>query len=615
MALTSRSGLALLFGITCAAAVAVWQGVAAEGPRLVAQGKKDDATAKEKKDPEPPKVRNFWGAEACIRCHTEGPGGSDDENFVLLTEYTTWRTQDKHSFAYLVLKGARGQRMGELLQTDVSKDVACLSCHAMNTPHQDSSFDMRDGVGCDGCHGPAQDWIGPHQTREWRLKSPAEKEQLGMRNLRDPSVRTALCVSCHVGDPANGKVVTHAMYAAGHPPLPNFEAATFSRNMPQHWRDRRDVPFLKDSPAKMGNLVVNAEQVRKNYHMNVADFAQSQLAVASSVVGLRGSMTAVVGRSDLKLGDERVRWPELTLKGFADLKLPDLWPQVAMAQSDCYACHHELQRPSWRQLRGYSGPPGRPQLRPWPMTLLKQGLGLDESRPEFEKHLADLHAACNVTPFGEPAKVADAAQTLEKWTQGRLDVLKLVDAKFDRRELLTRLCTLGPKDFPDYDSARQIVAAIHVIYTEWDTKPEGAVEFAKVLSELEQEFHLRPGTGRAARLQLIVQQINAGRGKKFLTTAAAVQAVEQLSNRGLGEVFPDKQKQQLSNAVRDFLSALRGDGGKRMNDAIEKDPDGFLKELHTINEKELAEAMSKLAAYDPFVFKKRLEELAKLLAK
>ena len=78
-----------------------------------------------------------------------------------------------------------------------------------------------------------------------------------MRNLRDPVVRGDVCSSCHIGSAAEGKVVTHAMYAAGHPPLPNFELATFSRNLPQHWRDRRDVPFLADPPAEMAGTKVD----------------------------------------------------------------------------------------------------------------------------------------------------------------------------------------------------------------------------------------------------------------------------------------------------------------------------------------------------------------------
>ena len=57
-----------------------------------------------------------------------------------------------------------------------------------------------------------------------------------MTNVRDPVRRTELCLSCHVGDIACGKFVTHDMFAAGDPPLPAFEIETFLEQMPPHWR-------------------------------------------------------------------------------------------------------------------------------------------------------------------------------------------------------------------------------------------------------------------------------------------------------------------------------------------------------------------------------------------
>src|SRR5213076_1317723 len=54
-------------------------------------------------------------------------------------------------------------------------------------------------------------------------------------NLRDPAVRGQFCATCHVGSAADGRVVTHEMYAAGHPPLPPFELGTFMECQPKHW--------------------------------------------------------------------------------------------------------------------------------------------------------------------------------------------------------------------------------------------------------------------------------------------------------------------------------------------------------------------------------------------
>ena len=274
--------------------------------------------------------------------------------------------------------------MGKLLNMDVKqKEAGCRGCHAMGfveKDHEGDLFDHRDGVSCDACHGPASEWLQKHtEPRTWRATPADKKFALGMNDLRDPVVRTRVCLSCHVGDAAEGKVVTHAMYAAGHPPLPDFEVAVFSANLPQHFRNQRDVPFLID-PTK-SKFKFDKDTIWKEYYMATADYQQTQLTAASSLVGLRSAMHLVAARSNLGGADPTRRWPEL-LMPFDDFKgkekeLPSLWPQLAMAQSDCYACHHELQQPSWRQVRGFPGRPGRPQVRPWPMALARQGLGLE----------------------------------------------------------------------------------------------------------------------------------------------------------------------------------------------------------------------------------------------
>ena len=179
------------------------------------------------------------------------PHRTDHAHFVLLTEYAAWKTQDKHAQAYAVLKGPRGVQMQQVLGLDVTKEAAgCLNCHAMNyLTQQGRQFTIEEGVSCGGCHGPSEHWFGDHQRPDWRKLSPAEKEAKGMLDVRDPLKRAELCLSCHVGNAREGKVITHAMYAAGHPPLPAMEIATFAKNQPQHWRDAPTFP-ISTTPAR-----------------------------------------------------------------------------------------------------------------------------------------------------------------------------------------------------------------------------------------------------------------------------------------------------------------------------------------------------------------------------
>ena len=54
-----------------------------------------------------------------------------------------------------------------------------------------------------------------------------------MYPTEDPAQRAELCLSCHYG--SADKPMTHAIMAAGHPPL-LFELATYTAIQPAHYR-------------------------------------------------------------------------------------------------------------------------------------------------------------------------------------------------------------------------------------------------------------------------------------------------------------------------------------------------------------------------------------------
>ena len=110
-------------------------------------------------------------------------------------------------------------------------------------------FSFQDGVNCEVCHGPLD--ITKHTEADWRLNDPDNKRKMGMADLRNPATRAELCLSCHVGNAEAGRVVTHPMYAAGHPPLPSVDIARFVKNIPQHWRDMNQVPWWEVAPEKI----------------------------------------------------------------------------------------------------------------------------------------------------------------------------------------------------------------------------------------------------------------------------------------------------------------------------------------------------------------------------
>src|SRR5262249_31546988 len=139
----------------------------------------------------------------------------------------------------------------------------------------------------------------------------------------------------------------------------------------------RDVPLFQD-PKKFLKNVNDAklEQFRKAYHLDVMDFAPSRVALEGSLVPLWTTMGLIAERADgsysgptvlpeyeaLNKTKKQERYPEVAegiVKKFDVSKDPkERWPELAMAHSDCFACHHDLQKSdqSFRQLRGYNVP-------------------------------------------------------------------------------------------------------------------------------------------------------------------------------------------------------------------------------------------------------------------
>lgn len=88
-----------------------------------------------------------------------------------------------------------------------------------------------EGVGCAGCHGPAEQWVNEHYLASWR---PQDAIEQGFVPNDDLLTRARMCASCHVGD--RDRDMNHDIIAAGHPAL-RFEMASHHSRLPKHWRD------------------------------------------------------------------------------------------------------------------------------------------------------------------------------------------------------------------------------------------------------------------------------------------------------------------------------------------------------------------------------------------
>ena len=152
-------------------------------------------------------LARFTGEESCrsAGCHGGGVGKN---------QCSIWEKKDAHARAQAILANARSQRIGQALgMADPSKEGRCTICHSpFESIPQDrfvGGIKPEQGVSCETCHGPAEDWIRFHTrkdiSREQRLSA-------GMREMNDLYNRANTCVACHLYiDPEYVK--------AGHPEM------------------------------------------------------------------------------------------------------------------------------------------------------------------------------------------------------------------------------------------------------------------------------------------------------------------------------------------------------------------------------------------------------------
>lgn len=457
----------------------------------------------------------YRGTASCDACHTDahtyGTGGRDDRgDWIRGNEMATWSNDDIHSQAFQLLKESPiTERMAKGLgktKEQLLSDQACLNCHfpfSENIHNSPTVSPIPEGVNCEACHGPAEKWIGPHSQLDWRRKSPTDKRSLGMRDMSDAIDQAELCLSCHVGQksksPFENRFVTHEMYAAGHPPLPSVEVATFSNVLPHHWRysDEKEAAFadwFNQFKAKRQNdpRITDSDDWQKKYWpaaTKMGERSRTKLAVLGSVVAIRKTMEWL--RQD---SIEAETWPHLEYY-------------------DCQACHHELRvsEKSWRQKRASAtGKPGRPMLRRWPEIgiELAQAFAQADTKgdqvPNVTAALQHLDQLFGEKPFGNPADITPVARDVEQKCD---DLLKILDGLHygpsDSVRLFKLLAQLATRDarLLDYDSARQVGWALRIFWEDAGNKitsdPSKNEELKKQLDEIDRLVDLSlPGRKR-----------------------------------------------------------------------------------------------------------------------
>ncbi len=171
----------------------------------------------------------FIGANSCASSSCHGGGGANQNQFLV------WSLKDFHSQRPpATLATARSKQIADAFNIkDPSADARCTVCHAplQEVPEnlRGDNFKVSEGVSCESCHGPAENWLRAHTRADY---SRADRTAAGMRDLQNLYVRANLCVACHQNIDAD-------ILAAGHPEL-IFELDGQSVAEPKHWRAEKN---------------------------------------------------------------------------------------------------------------------------------------------------------------------------------------------------------------------------------------------------------------------------------------------------------------------------------------------------------------------------------------
>jgi hypothetical protein len=117
------------------------------------------------------------------------------------TEYAVW-VHDPHGQAFAALDSPLYKAILNRLKGTAYTETLCLKCHATPTPDGSRLADdlVRDGVGCESCHGPADKWRTEHYKSGWKGLSADEKlTRYDFFPTKDLGRRIEKCVECHVG--------------------------------------------------------------------------------------------------------------------------------------------------------------------------------------------------------------------------------------------------------------------------------------------------------------------------------------------------------------------------------------------------------------------------------
>ena len=387
------------------------------------------------------------GVATCAASQCHGSAIPRDATGVLQNEYVTWTQADPHSSAFEVLSNDQSRRIAARLGIGNAREAKeCLDCHADNVAadRRGEKFQLSDGVGCEACHGGAENWLATHYNSPTVTR--ADNLSSGMYPTNEAAARADLCLSCHLG--TENKFASHRMMAAGHPRL-SFELDTFT----ELWRTLGRQPHFR----------------------NDAEYRERKPVSSHSYTWATGL-----------IAEARLRLDLIASSHFDGI---GMFPELGFY--DCHACHRSMKTVQWRRLpRHGTAAPGMPFINDGTFVMslaLAQAIQPD-TVDDLQAALRRLHAAGTESV----ASIRKAASTLDG-VLARVDTA-VTPARVRGRELQILAAVLetgAAGNYIDYASAEQAFMAVQMLVIELDD-PELEANLDELANSLGNDERYRP---------------------------------------------------------------------------------------------------------------------------
>ncbi len=323
-----------------------------------------------------------------------------------------------HSRAHAALSSVRGRAIAAKLGIGPAESAGeCIGCHSDPAfAGKGALFHTSDGVGCEACHGGAQNWLSSHYAVG---ATHASNVARGMVPLDQPRARAEKCLDCHFSSDRPGQFISHRIMAAGHPRV-SFELDLFS-SLQQH-------------------------------HDEDADYTQRKHRISGVKLWAIGQASAVARATALyanpKLGSEGA-FPEFTF-------------------FDCQTCHREIidgpkGRSAWLPNPGRPIPSGMPAFNDENMIMLAaaakvaapaMAAKLDSDSRAFHAALAKDRPSAVAAARALGATASALAGRFERADLGRNDIFAIIDS-IASEAIAAR--------FTDYEGSVQAVMAVDTL--------------------------------------------------------------------------------------------------------------------------------------------------------